>query len=111
MPKKVPFIPYKCPRCGYETSNKSWMRSHLFTLKKPCQGVLNVMELTSDIKEGILANRIWHPLPVLDCTHPLHRSITNNINNYNTIYNNIIVTDDAMLERVERSIQKMNDKT
>lgn len=58
MPKKVSFPPYLCPRCGYSTSNKSWMKSHLFNLRKPCPGLNNNVDLDDDMKMEILNNRI-----------------------------------------------------
>jgi hypothetical protein len=52
-------IPYKCIKCGYETIQKTDMRKHLYTLKNECQGILNNINLTIEIKECILANRIY----------------------------------------------------
>ena len=57
MPKKNSFPPYLCPRCGYSTSNKSWMRNHMYTLKKPCPGLTSNVELDDDMKNDILQNR------------------------------------------------------
>lgn len=52
--------PYKCPRCGYETPLKSDMRKHLYKLKKVCPGQVNDIDLTEEMKEKILLNRILH---------------------------------------------------
>ena len=50
---------YKCPCCGYQTQNRSFMRKHFYALKKPCPKTKNVIDLTNEIKEFVLANRIW----------------------------------------------------
>ncbi len=56
---------YACNRCGYKTAIKARMRRHLYCLKKICPGSKNDIELTEEIKEKILANRIYHmPKPV-----------------------------------------------
>lgn len=57
MPPKPPYI---CYCCGYETPRKADMRIHLYK-KKPCPKILNNIELTDEIKEFILANRIYKP--------------------------------------------------
>jgi hypothetical protein len=36
------------------------MRKHLMTLKNPCQGIVNDIILTDEIKNKILENRIYH---------------------------------------------------
>ena len=53
--------PYKCPCCGYETEKKSAIIKHFYNLKKLCPKLLNDIELTDEIKEYILANRIYIP--------------------------------------------------
>lgn len=51
--------PYTCPCCGYETRNKSHMQIHLFDLKKPCPQLVRKLELTDEIKQHIMRNRIY----------------------------------------------------
>ncbi len=51
--------PYTCPRCGYCTTQKRDMRKHLLTLKKICPATENNIELTMEIKEYLLENRIY----------------------------------------------------
>lgn len=51
-------IPYKCPRCGYETPLKKCMKSHLYK-KKPCPNTLNI-DLNDTIREQILVDHIYH---------------------------------------------------
>ena len=51
---------YTCIRCGYNTHDRSCIRRHLYIKKKPCQSIENDIELTDEIKETILNNRIYH---------------------------------------------------
>lgn len=51
--------PYSCARCNYVTSNKTDMYKHLYTLKKICPATENDIELTDEIKQYILNNRIF----------------------------------------------------
>lgn len=83
--------PYVCIRCGYETHHKPAMNKHLYTKKKPCPMIENEIELTLDIKEHILNNRIYK------ITQPatVQQVINNNINNYNTI-NNFVANLDTI---------------
>ena len=89
MTKKVL---YKCPRCEYETNQKNMMRRHLYLLKKPCPGSTVPLELTNEIKEYILANRIWHPPLPEERPQPL--TINQTINDYNIMNNLITRVDD-----------------
>lgn len=49
---------YKCVCCGYSTPHKGHMRMHLYK-KRPCPMTENEVELTNDVKEYILANRVY----------------------------------------------------
>ena len=53
--------PYLCPRCGYNTPKKPHMRYHFYATKKPCQGIVRLIELTEEIKQTILDHRVYHP--------------------------------------------------
>lgn len=86
MPKKVN---YTCFRCGYETDSKSHMHKHLFLKKKVCPQTLHIIELTDEIKQHILDNRIYI-LP----TPPTN--VINNITNNNNTMNNYIIKMDAL---------------
>jgi hypothetical protein len=55
---------YECVCCGYKTSLKTDMRRHLYTAKKNCPKTENIIELTDEIKEHILANRVYH-IPII----------------------------------------------
>ena len=80
MPRKAK-LPYTCPSCGYETVQKNDMKKHFYKVLKPCPKQLNNIDLTDDIKEFILANRIYH--------QPIHEadSVTQTININNTVVN------------------------
>ncbi len=81
MPKRQP---YTCPRCGYVAQQKGHMRKHLFTLQKQCPATQNVIELTEEIKEHILNNRVYHPPK-----QSAQQVIINQINNNQQIINYI----------------------
>ena len=53
-------IPYCCIRCGYTTSQKPDIKKHLYDLKKPCPAIVNKIELTDEIKQDIIDNRVHH---------------------------------------------------
>jgi hypothetical protein len=52
---------YTCVRCGYNTLRKSSMLDHLVHRKKPCPTLRADIELTAEIKQHILDNRVYHP--------------------------------------------------
>ena len=82
MPKKPN---YCCIRCGYETDSKSHMHKHLFLKKTPCPQLKNLIELTNEIKQHIMDNRIYIIPKVEKPT-----KIINNIMNQNNTMNNFI---------------------
>lgn len=49
---------YTCPSCAYQIKNKTDMRRHLYRSKRPCQNV-NGVELTDEIREHVLKNKIF----------------------------------------------------
>lgn len=88
--------PYTCPRCDYTAAQKNDMRRHLNS-KRGCPQFKMVVELTDEVKEFILKNRIYKP-PV----SPIASNITQ-INNYNQVNNyvnqlNIKEKAEAVLE-------------
>jgi hypothetical protein len=88
--------PYNCVRCNYTTNHKGHMKFHLYDLKCPCPGSKNVIELTDEIKEFILANRFYNvPLPTPPAPPTPPTPITQIINNNNTI-NNFIANMDSV---------------
>ena len=56
MPKKSK---YQCIRCGYETEYKTNIHKHFFLKNEPCPQTKNQIDLTDEIKEYILKNRIY----------------------------------------------------
>ncbi len=51
-------IPYTCIRCGYTTKDKTKISNH-FNRKKICPAIEINIDLTNEIKEFILINRIY----------------------------------------------------
>jgi hypothetical protein len=84
-------ISYICSRCEYSTDFKGNMRTH-FSRKKKCPITENGIELTNEIKEYILENRIYH-IPK-QTKIPKPQTIIN-IQNNNTM-NNFIKNMDNM---------------
>ena len=48
---------YECPRCGYDTNDKTKMFRHLYENKKTCPGCINNIVLTDEVKQYILDNK------------------------------------------------------
>jgi hypothetical protein len=80
MPR-TKLTPYECPCCGYSTSLKGNMRAHLYNAKTPCPKLNNVIDLTDDIKEHILQNRVYKVQQ--------QQSVNQTINNFNFIQHHI----------------------
>jgi hypothetical protein len=72
-------VPYECPRCNYKTPKKSSIKTH-FIRQKSCPAVVNNINLTEEIKECVLENRVYK---VKDET----KTIVQNINYNNTMIN------------------------
>lgn len=77
--------PYECCRCGYRIQEKGAMVKHLYKLKKNCPGIQNHIELTDEIKECILNNRVYH-MPKDPVPPP---TVCNIMNTFNTMNNYI----------------------
>ena len=75
--------PYTCPCCAYSTSKKCDIFNHFYKLKKPCPKLASTIELTEEIKQHVLQNRIYY------IQEPVHiiNNINNNVNNVNNINN------------------------
>jgi hypothetical protein len=82
--------PYTCICCGYETRLKNDMRRHLYNTKNSCPQTKHLIELTDDIKQHILKNRIYI-LP-----EKSSQQIINNTINYNNTINNLIANMDTI---------------
>lgn len=90
--------PYTCPRCGYETPKRPHMRYHFYATKKTCQGIVNTLELTDEIKHHVLDNRIYH---IKDEVKVMNQTI----NNYNTM-NNIVAGMDVVDKITQYALYK-----
>lgn len=74
--------PYQCPRCGYEHKNAFKMKVH-FAKKRPCAANLRTIELTDEIKEQVMRDRIYRdPQPVVQA-QPQEPAPNQNITIYN----------------------------
>ncbi len=80
--------PYTCTRCGYNTILKGHIRDHFNKRKTLCPAIENDIELTTEIKDYILLNRIYHIPKEKKELNP-QTTINQQYNNYN-IMNNII---------------------
>lgn len=93
---------YECARCGYSTAHRPAMNRHLYDLKKMCPCINNKIELTQEIKEHILKNRIYQVATKQSETCTINQYI----NNYNVL-NNYIGNLDS-LEKLTKYIQYNN---
>lgn len=94
---------YKCPRCAYTTHHKGHMRNHLYQKLKPCAATKEVIELTDEIKEHILANKIYKiPKP------PKQPKIV--INQYNNQQINNFISKMDPFDKLDAYIEKTQIK-
>ena len=95
--------PYTCTCCGYNSMHKNTMRRHLYK-KIPCPQVVNTIVLTEEIKQCILANRIYKipPPPRVPQNQTIYQQI-----NYNNIINNLIVNMESV-EKLNKFISHNN---
>ena len=62
---------YTCPACGYQTRINSSMYAHLYTKKKHCPMSRRRIQLTDEIKEIIMVDRVY----IAPATQPMHRFV------------------------------------
>ena len=93
---------YQCPRCGYQTCQKGHMRSHLYNTKKPCPSSKNDIELTDEIKNYILDNRVYN----MTKTEITPTTVHNTINNFHVI--NALISNMDPLEKLTKYIDYKN---
>jgi predicted RNA-binding Zn-ribbon protein involved in translation (DUF1610 family) len=62
--------PYTCPRCGYETRQKSHMYRHFWETARKCSNTVLDIELTEEVKNKILDDRVFYK-PPSEKRHPL----------------------------------------
>jgi hypothetical protein len=68
-----------CPRCGYNTNDKTKISLHFYKRKTTCPGTVNPnLELTEEIKQHVLQHRLY-VVPVAELHKP---TINQTINNY-----------------------------
>lgn len=92
-------IRYQCPRCGYNTNQKSDIKKHLYNLKKICSATQQEVELTEEVKQKILRDRVFRPLQSPSQIIQ-NNTLNQTINNYNQI-NNLIYKMDP-IEKILR---------
>lgn len=90
--------PYKCIRCGYRTKNKTNIKKHLYERKTQCPASRNKIELTNEVKEEIMINRVYHIPKEKKEIKPT--TINQQFNNYN-ILNNIVSSIDT-IEKLDK---------
>ena len=116
-----PLTPYTCPRCEYKTRLRNDMRRHLYNSKKICPGIKLNIELTTQIKDHILDNRVYN------IKHEQSRAsdITVNLNNSvlemtaQAKLNNLVQYEnlapinfgDQIEQKLSRKIQKLDDRS
>ena len=117
--RKKPIL-YTCPACGYETNRKDNMRGHLYN-RKPCPKAILDIELTDEIKEYIMVNRVYHPPKSSESNatsssvYNDNKTVNNHINHINHV-NNFVVSMDFMdklnklVDYIELSIVDFEDK-
>ena len=90
---------YTCPRCGYKTLQRNDMRRHLYEKKKVCPSQVQELELTNDIKDNILDNRVYMA--------PKQDKINSNmIVNFNTI--NALIAGMDPIDKLTKYINYKN---
>ena len=89
---------YSCVRCGYESQDRACMRRHFYK-KKPCPSTKNDIQLTEDIKQHILENRVYQ-IPKKEDP----QKTTQNIITYNNIMNNYINNMDP-IEKLQKFLK------
>jgi hypothetical protein len=94
---------YECARCVFCSDDRTNMRRHLYK-KKLCPATRNDIDLTEEIKQYILTNRIYRSVK----TKPLKEKnvINQYINNYNVL-NNFVGGMDT-LEKLMGYVQHKN---
>jgi len=98
----MPKPDYECVRCGYQTRRKGNMHKHLYLNLKPCPSVKNRIDLTEEIKQDILKNRI-HFIESGEKPQVLH--INNNVNNINNNNINNVLINMSPVDKLNHLLQ------
>ncbi len=88
---------YLCIWCGFTTKIKNDIRRHFYNLKKICPATKNNVELTEEIKEYILNNRVYI-IPKQYKPQIIHNNQI--INNYQKINN--LITSMNSFEKINK---------
>jgi hypothetical protein len=78
-------VQYTCCRCGYHTKDKNNMRNHLYKRQKTCPATVDDIELTDEIKNYILENRVYKK-PKVEKVEKIPKSIIINKEELHYIY-------------------------
>lgn len=91
--------PYTCPRCNYSTVEKNNMRKHLYGVQKVCPATHNDIELTDEVKEYIMNNRIYRKVDTAT-----NEASSSTVGSKNVIDNSLITrqSDKYYQETVEK---------
>lgn len=86
---------YECPRCSYKSKTRHGMKLHLVNRKNLCPCTKYNLELTPEVIEFVLKNRIYN---VLKKTEPKNAKLSNDSSNvskiiHNTLHNSHILTN------------------
>lgn len=87
---------YTCPRCNYQTKLKGDIRRHLYGVKKECPELNNPIELTDEIKQFIIKNRVYK-IPLNEkrgdyCVAIEQTNIDNENGNHHQAFNQVNLT-------------------
>ena len=93
---------YQCPRCGYHSYQKARMRNHLYAKKVMCPATKNVIELTDDLKQHILDNRIYHITDNKTTVTQVPPTINTTIHNYHVM--NALISGMDPLEKLTKYV-------
>lgn len=90
---------YQCPCCGYKTLQKAHMHKHLYQLKRQCPKTFQNVELTEEVKQCVMVNRVWSAKHEQQ-HYPAVVNVTQIINNYNTVNN--FITNMETLDKLNK---------
>jgi hypothetical protein len=103
---------YQCVRCGYSTPRRDLIKKHFYKTVKPCLSCLNNIELTEEIKNSILLNRIYfienkepsaNKSPKFQLERTFKRQVTNDIGAVYLIWTREFYRNQEMVLKVGRS--------
>ena len=112
--------PYTCPRCGYNAPLKATIKRHFYEMKGICSPLLKQIVLTEEIKQMVMAERIYvpmtEPIPAPPPVNVMAQTAAQIINNNNQTVINYIANMDVLtkLQRLSQyndtEIQNFDEK-